>query len=65
MTPDNQLRKYLHWNPRYSVGIQIMDEQHHQLIVIANELYHGVLASRYAFTTEEESAAFFRKGMHD
>jgi len=61
----NQFRNYLHWSPHYNVGIHIMDEQHLRLIDIANELYHGVLASRYAFVTEEESAEYFKMGMHD
>jgi len=65
MLRQNQFRDYLHWSPHFKVGIQIMDEQHLRLIDIANELYHGVLASRYVWVTEEESDAYFRQGMHD
>jgi hemerythrin len=65
MLKPKQFRDYLHWSPHYNVGIQIMDEQHLRLIDIANELYHGVLASRYTHVTDEEAAQYFRQGMRD
>jgi len=57
------MRNYLHWSEPYRVGIALLDEQHYKLIDIANELYHGVLASRYMLSTDAESEEFFRNGM--
>ncbi|AEF84340.1 hemerythrin family protein [Treponema primitia ZAS-2] len=41
------------WEDRYSVGIQLMDDQHKELIRLTNELYKSCLAS------DEAARAYF------
>ena len=49
---------FMSWTPEMSVGIQVMDEDHKQLVSIINQLHDGILAGHkrdvleYRRTTE-------------
>ncbi|MDR3201357.1 MAG: bacteriohemerythrin [Spirochaetales bacterium] len=43
------------WDNKYSVGIQVIDDQHKELIDMTNALYRGCLAG------EEEAKSYFMK----
>jgi hemerythrin len=46
------------WDDRYLVGIQVIDEQHRELIRLFNELYMGCMKGT-------EGDAFFSNNVHD
>lgn len=35
---------FIQWEEQYSIGIELMDEHHQQLVALINELYSGVFA---------------------
>lgn len=46
------------WDERYSVGVKVIDDQHKQLVVMANELYAGCLHG------DEAAKEYFAKTIH-
>ena len=53
------LDKLITWHNSFSVGIQLLDDQHKDLIRIINGLYNHVVGD------EKEEAAYFKKIIHD
>jgi hemerythrin len=46
------------WDDRYSVGIQLIDEQHKELIKLTNALYKGCLSG------DEAACSYFMEAIH-
>jgi hemerythrin len=46
------------WDARYSVGIQLIDDQHKELVNMTNTLYAGCLAG------DEAARAYFLEAIH-
>lgn len=49
---------YVTWSNRYSVGIQVIDDQHKELLNLVNDLYH------HSNGNEAEERDYFKKVIH-
>ncbi|MGP1588122.1 MAG: bacteriohemerythrin [Treponemataceae bacterium] len=48
MVPDGfsqQGSSYIKWDPKFEIGIQIIDEQHKMLVHLCSELYNAIMAN--------------------
>jgi len=45
---------YVSWNERYDVGLAVMDEQHHKIVDVINELHEAVFALKDGASAEEQ-----------
>lgn len=54
--PDTD-REIVKWEPRYETGIELIDEQHKELLSLTNDLYRACL------TGSDEAGAVFKESM--
>lgn len=43
VTGDRQDEAFITWNPKYKVGIPVIDEQHEHLVKLCNDFYQSLL----------------------
>jgi hemerythrin len=60
-------RELISWNDHFDVGIAIMDEQHHKIVEVINELYNSIFSLNMDASEEEkekEKAEGIKKSLH-
>ncbi len=58
-----EISKFIAWNPKFELGIPVIDEQHKHLVALCNDLYQQLISNRQNISKEWQES--FRSALKE